>query len=147
MPVHYGSKELNFVTISTPLGTQLPQAAKSAYAYKLANKDNCVICYFGEGTASEGDAHPAFNFAAVLNCPVIFFCRNNGYAFSTSLREQYSGDGIASRGAGYGMISIRIDGNDVLAVYNAVKAAHEICLSQNRPVLIEAMTYPHNVSG
>ncbi|XP_050408545.1 2-oxoisovalerate dehydrogenase subunit alpha, mitochondrial-like [Patella vulgata] len=141
MPVHYGSKDLNFVTISSNLGTQLPQAAGSAYVYKLAKRGNCVICYFGEGTASEGDAHPAFNFAAVLNCPVIFFCRNNGYAISTSLKEQYSGDGVAARGAGYGMISIRIDGNDVLAVYNAVKAAREICLSQNRPVLIEAMTY------
>ena len=83
MPIHYGSKELNFQTISSPLATQMPQASGAAYAYKMNGEDRCVICYFGEGAASEGDAHAAFNFAATLNCPVIFFCRNNGYAIST----------------------------------------------------------------
>lgn len=73
MPVHYGSRDLNFVTISSPLGTQLPQAVGAAYAYKRAGKKACVVTYFGEGAASEGDAHAAFNFAATLACPVIFF--------------------------------------------------------------------------
>ena len=73
--VHYGSKELNFHTISSPLGTQLPQATGAAYAIK--GQDRAVICYFGDGSASEGDAHPAFNFAATLECPVIFFCRKS----------------------------------------------------------------------
>ena len=94
MPVHYGSKELNFVTISSPLTTQMPQgntiitlviklyilnllkiftAVGAAYAIKRSKKDACVICYFGDGAASEGDAHAAFNFAATLDCPVIFF--------------------------------------------------------------------------
>jgi len=141
MPVHYGSKELNFVTISSPLGTQLPQAAGSAYAFKRAQNDLCVICYFGEGAASEGDAHAAFNFSATLECPIIFFCRNNGYAISTPVSEQYRGDGIAIRGPAYGMATIRVDGNDVLAVYNATKKAREIAVTENRPVLIEAMTY------
>ncbi|KAK7104546.1 2-oxoisovalerate dehydrogenase subunit alpha, mitochondrial-like [Littorina saxatilis] len=141
MPVHYGSKDLNFVTISSPLATQMPQAAGSAYAFKLQKKDNVVICYFGEGAASEGDAHAALNFAAVLDCPIIFFCRNNGYAISTPTKDQYRGDGIASRGPGYGISTIRVDGNDPFAVYNATKAARKTCLSQNRPVLIEAMTY------
>ncbi|ESO94099.1 hypothetical protein LOTGIDRAFT_175510 [Lottia gigantea] len=141
MPVHYGSKEHNFMTISSTLATQMPQAAGAAYAMKMSKSENCVVCYFGEGTTSEGDAHAAFNFAAVLKCPVIFFCRNNGFAISTPASEQYSGDGVASRGAGYGIPSIRVDGNDVLAVYNVTKVAREICVSESRPVLIEAMTY------
>lgn len=95
MPVHYGSKDLNFITISSPLGkveqdkktlfrmywnvysllaTQMPQAVGAAYAMKRRKDNNaCVVCYFGEGAASEGDAHAAFNFAATLDCPVILF--------------------------------------------------------------------------
>lgn len=140
MPVHYGSSPLNFVTISSPLGTQLPQAVGTAYAFKLANAQRSadekrVVCvYFGEGAASEGDAHAAFNFAAALvrkkencekktkfiteilisylsriikRCPVLFFCRNNGFAISTPASEQYAGDGIAGKGIGYGMHTIR----------------------------------------
>lgn len=122
MPVHYGSKDLNFISISSPLATQLPQgeklphlevpiytflydmclpwsivalvAAGAAYAVKRENANRAVICYFGEGAASEGDAHAGFNFSATLECPLIFFCRNNGYAISTPTHEQYRGDGI-----------------------------------------------------
>ncbi|KAB0802045.1 hypothetical protein PPYR_04231 [Photinus pyralis] len=139
MPVHYGSKKLNFVTISSPLTTQMPQAAGAAYALKGKNK--VVICYFGEGAASEGDAHAALNFATTLDCPVIFFCRNNGYAISTPADEQYRGDGIAARGPGYGLNTLRVDGNDVFAVYNATLKAKDFALSRNKPVLIEALTY------
>ncbi|CAG0915395.1 unnamed protein product [Notodromas monacha] len=141
MPVHYGSSDLNFVTISSPLATQMPQASGAAYAYKRAQNGKVVVCYFGDGAASEGDAHAAFNFAAVLECPVIFFCRNNGYAISTPTHEQYRGDGIAGHGPGYGVASIRVDGNDVFAVYNATKAARHLALSESRPVILEAMTY------
>ncbi|KAL2717122.1 hypothetical protein V1478_012822 [Vespula squamosa] len=141
MPVHYGSKDLNFMTISSPLTTQLPQAVGAAYAYKREKKQACVICYFGEGAASEGDAHAAFNFAATLSCPVIFLCRNNGYAISTPTHEQYKGDGIAAKGPSYGINTIRVDGNDVLAVHYATKAARHFCISEGKPVLIEAMTY------
>uniref|UniRef100_A0A0K0CW69 2-oxoisovalerate dehydrogenase subunit alpha n=1 Tax=Angiostrongylus cantonensis TaxID=6313 RepID=A0A0K0CW69_ANGCA len=141
MPVHYGSVEHNFVTISSPLTTQLPQAVGSAYAFKqIPNNDRIVVVYFGDGAASEGDAHAAFNFAATLKCPIIFFCRNNGYAISTPTSEQYGGDGIAGKGAGYGLHTIRVDGNDVFAVYNATKAARKLAV-ENKPVLIEAMTY------
>ncbi|XP_003740591.1 2-oxoisovalerate dehydrogenase subunit alpha, mitochondrial [Galendromus occidentalis] len=141
MPVHYGSKEKSFVTISSPLTTQLPQAVGSAYAFKRAKKNLVVMCYFGEGAASEGDAHAAFNFAATLEAPVIFFCRNNGYAISTPTKDQYRGDGIGARGPAYGIATIRCDGNDTLAVYNATKRAREYCLKENKPVLVEAMTY------
>jgi 2-oxoisovalerate dehydrogenase E1 component alpha subunit len=141
MPVHYGSKDLHFVTISSTLATQMPQAVGAAYAYKRQRNGRIVICYFGEGAASEGDAHAALNFAATLDCPIIFFCRNNGYAISTPTHEQYRGDGIAARGPAYGIRSIRVDGNDILAVYNATVAARNLCLNESKPVLIEAMTY------
>lgn len=141
MPIHYGSNELNYMTISSPLGTQIPQAAGYAYGQKLQGNSGCTICYFGEGAASEGDFHAGLNMAAVLNCPTIFFCRNNGYAISTPASEQYKGDGIASRGVGYGIKTIRIDGNDLLAVYEATKAAREYAVEHNAPVLIEAMSY------
>ncbi len=141
MPIHYGDKKLNFMTISSPLGTQIPQAAGYAYGQKMAGQPAITVCYFGEGAASEGDFHAGLNMAAVLNCPVIFFCRNNGYAISTPSTEQFAGDGIASRGIGYGVRTIRVDGNDVLGVYAATAKAREIALAENCPVLIEAMTY------
>ncbi|KAJ8957591.1 hypothetical protein NQ317_010770 [Molorchus minor] len=134
MPVHYGSKELNFITISSPLSTQMPQAVGSAYTLK--NTNQVVVCYFGEGAASEGDAHAAFNFAATLDCPVVLFCRNNGYAISTPIKEQYKGDGIAARGPSYGIHTLRVDGNDVFAVYNATKLAKEYAIKENKPLEI-----------
>ncbi|GAA0851958.1 thiamine pyrophosphate-dependent dehydrogenase E1 component subunit alpha [Aliiglaciecola litoralis] len=141
MPIHYGDKALNFMTISSPLGTQIPQAAGHAYGQKMAGLDAITVCYFGEGAASEGDFHAGLNMAAVLKCPVVFICRNNGYAISTPSEEQFAGDGIASRGIGYGVKTIRVDGNDVLAVYAATKRAREIAIEEKCPVLIEAMTY------
>ncbi|XP_063696907.1 2-oxoisovalerate dehydrogenase subunit alpha, mitochondrial [Culicoides brevitarsis] len=140
MPVHYGSKRLNFVTISSPLGTQTPQAAGAAYALKL-KKDNkrCVVTYFGEGASSEGDVHAAFNFSATLGCPLILFCRNNGYAISTPAHEQYKGDGIASRGHGYGIAAMRVDGTDIFAVYNAMKKAKEYVVKNNKPIIFETL--------
>ncbi|WP_395343533.1 thiamine pyrophosphate-dependent dehydrogenase E1 component subunit alpha [Ningiella sp. W23] len=141
MPIHYGDKALNFMTVSSPLGTQIPQASGYAYGQKMAGEEAITICYFGEGAASEGDFHAGLNMAAVLNCPCIFFCRNNGYAISTPASEQFAGDGIASRGIGYGVKTIRVDGNDVLAVFSATQLARKIALENDCPVLIEAMTY------
>ncbi|KRY88042.1 2-oxoisovalerate dehydrogenase subunit alpha, mitochondrial [Trichinella pseudospiralis] len=140
MPVHYGSKELNIVTISSTLATQMPQAVGSAYAMKLRKQQNVVICYFGDGAASEGDCHAAFNFAGTLQCPVVFFCRNNGYAISTCSSEQYAGDGIGSRGPAYGLNTVRVDGNDVFAVHMATLHARQMAL-HCKPCLIEAITY------
>ncbi|MDX1706189.1 thiamine pyrophosphate-dependent dehydrogenase E1 component subunit alpha [Pseudidiomarina sp.] len=142
MPVHYGCADLNFMTIASPLATQIPQATGYAYGQKMDKTGNCTICYFGEGAASEGDFHAALNMAAVYKVPVIFFCRNNGYAISTpSQGEQYAGDGIAPRGIGYGMKTIRVDGNDVLAVYKATQLARKLAVEENEPVLIEGMSY------
>lgn len=105
-----------------------------------------VACYFGDGAASEGDFHAALNIAATRSCPVVFICRNNGFAISTPTLEQYRGDGIASRGAGYGMETIRVDGNDILAVREVTRRAREQCLGvhtdgEMKPILIEAMSY------
>ena len=146
MPVHYGSKAQNFQTISSPLATQIPQAAGAAYLCKLEKKGRAVICYFGEGAASEGDFHAGFNMSTTQKVPLIFFCRNNGFAISTPVENQYGGDGIAARGRGYGMHTIRVDGNDIFAVYEATKLARSIALGEDgtgktKPVLIEAMTY------
>lgn len=148
MPVHYGSRKLNVHTISSPLATQIPHASGAAYAVKMQNQQNptedprVVACYFGEGAASEGDFHAALNIAATRACPVLFICRNNGYAISTPTLEQYRGDGIASRGVGYGIDTIRVDGNDILAVREVTRRARELALQGGgRPVLIEAMSY------
>lgn len=141
MPIHYGSRELHFQTISSPLATQLPHAVGAAYALKLQGEERVTAAYFGEGAASEGDFHAAVNFAAVLKAPTLFICRNNGYAISTPSTEQYAGDGIAARGKAYGVPAVRVDGGDARAVYNATKEARRIALEESSPVLLEAMMY------
>ena len=92
-----------------------------------------AIAYFGEGCASEGDIPSGFNIAAVHNCPTIFFCRNNGYAISTSVRDQYASDGIAPRGPAFGLPTIRVDGNDVLATIVATQRARAIARPRGGP--------------
>ncbi|KAH0536934.1 hypothetical protein FGG08_006236 [Glutinoglossum americanum] len=138
MPNHFASRRLNV----------LPHAAGAAYALKMRrladpNQPPAVaVCYFGEGAASEGDFHAALNIAATRSCPVVYICRNNGYAISTPTLEQYRGDGIASRGVGYGIETIRVDGNDIWAVREATREARRLALSGGgKPVLIEAMSY------
>ncbi|KAG7443124.1 branched-chain alpha-keto acid dehydrogenase E1-alpha subunit [Guyanagaster necrorhizus] len=141
MPVHFGSPEHHFHTISSPLATQIPQAAGVAYALRRMRSGAVAACFFGEGAASEGDFHAGLMLASTIPSPVIFIVRNNGFAISTPSTEQYNGDGIASRGPGYGIDTIRVDGNDVLAVMTAVKEARRRCVEEGRPALVEAMTY------
>ena len=141
MPVHFGYLEKNIVTTSSPLTTQLPQAAGLGYALRLKKKKNIVACFYGEGAASEGDAHAGLNFAGTLKSQVLFVCRNNKYAISTEEADQYKSDGIAVRGVGYGMHAIRVDGNDVLATFLATQAAKKLILEGPQPVLLECMTY------
>jgi 2-oxoisovalerate dehydrogenase E1 component alpha subunit len=135
-------------TISSPLATQIPHAAGAAYALKVQRIQDpslpprVAAVYFGEGAASEGDFHAALNIAATRGCPVVFICRNNGFAISTPALEQYRGDGIASRGVGYGIDTIRVDGNDFWAVRAATQRAREMALEDGgKPVLVEALTY------
>ena len=141
MPVHYGSRKLKIQTISSPLSTQVPQASGIGYALRLRKERNIVVCYYGEGAASEGDVHSALNFAATRQAHTLFFVRNNGYAISTPVKDQYRGDGIAVRGVGYGMPAIRLDGNDIFAVYHGTKESRKLILDTPGPVLLEALTY------
>ncbi|XP_049397665.1 2-oxoisovalerate dehydrogenase subunit alpha 2, mitochondrial-like [Solanum stenotomum] len=141
MPIHYGSNKLNYFTVSSTIATQLPQAVGVAYALKMDKKEACVVTYFGDGTTSEGDFHAALNFAAVLEAPIIFLCRNNGWAISTPVAEQFRSDGVAIKGQAYGVRSIRVDGNDALAVYSAIRAAREMAIKEQRPIIVEAMAY------
>lgn len=141
MPNHFGSRKLNVVQVSSPIGTKIPHAAGCAYAMKLQKEANVAVCYFGEGATSEGDFHTGLNFAAVRKAPVLFFCRNNGYAISTPASRQFASDGIAPKGIGYGITAIRVDGNDFFALYSVVAQARKQCLDGKGPVLIEAMSY------
>jgi len=141
MPNHFGARSLNVVTVSSPIGTKIPHAAGCAYAMKLQKEATVAIVYFGEGATSEGDFHVGLNFAAVRKAPVIFFCRNNGYAISTPCSKQFASDGVAPKGVGYGITTFKVDGNDLFAVYDTVRKSRQYCLENQAPVLIEAMTY------
>lgn len=134
--------------MASTLGTQIPHAAGAGYALKMQDREDSTqaprvaAAYFGEGAASEGDFHGALNIAAVMQSPVLFICRNNGFAISTPASQQYKGDGVASRGPGYGIESIRVDGTDIFAVYEATKAARRKALEGGgRPILLELMSY------
>ena len=141
MPCHYGCSRINAQTISSPLATQVSQAAGLGYALRMQGKKNICATFFGDGSASEGDVHPALNFAATRKAQTLFFCRNNGYAISTPISDQFVGEGVAERGVGYGIPAVRVDGNDPIAVYHATKLSRDYILATPSPVLLEAMTY------
>lgn len=126
---------------ATPLATQTLHAAGFAMASKLKGRDACTLTFLGDGASSEGDTHEAFNFASVWQTPTVFVLQNNQYAISTPLREQSNATMLADRAAGYGMPGIRVDGNDVAAVFAAVSAALERAREGDGPTLIECLTY------
>ena len=128
--------------LSIVLASQLPQAVGLAYASRYKGEtDTVVLAMFGDGATSEGDFHEALNFAAVLNAPVIFLCQNNQYAISTPLKMQTKSRTIAQKAIAYGMPGIQVDGNDALAVYQAVKEAVDRARADKGPTLIEAVTF------
>jgi len=127
--------------LTTPLATQALHATGLAMAAKLRNDPIVALTFFGDGAASEGDAHEAMNMAAVYQAPVIFLVQNNHYAISVPIEQQMRTSAIASRAAGYGMPGVLVDGNDVLAVYSATRAAVERARAGGGPTLIEAVTY------
>ncbi|CAN4115332.1 unnamed protein product [Withania somnifera] len=141
MPIHYGSNKHNYITVASTVASQLPHAVGAAYALKMDGKNACAIVYFGDGGSSTGDFHASLNFAAVFDAPVIFFCRNNGFAISTPVSDQFRSDGVVTKGQGYGIRSVRVDGNDALAVFNAVHEARKMAVNEHKPVLVEALTY------
>jgi 2-oxoisovalerate dehydrogenase E1 component alpha subunit len=149
MPCHWSFPEARVVTRSSVIAANLPHAAGVAYASKLRGLDEVAIVYFGEGATSEGDFHEGLNFAAIHHLPVIFFCENNGYAISEKSEKQMAVRHVADRAKGYGVSGQSMDGNDVMAVYQATKWAIEECRAGHGPRLIEAKTYrfgPHTSS-
>ena len=139
--LHYVSQKKAVFPTSAPMGSKIGHAAGAGYAYRVKNMDRVAVCFFGEGAASEGDFHSALNFASTLGSQTLFVCRNNGYAISTPIDEQYAGDGIAPRGIGYGIPAIKVDGCDPLAMYYVGKRARELIIERKGPVLIEAISY------
>jgi len=130
----------NILPISIPVGTQMLHACGLAYASKYKNKKSVAITYFGEGATSEGDFHEAMNFAGVFKLPVVFICQNNQYAISVPLKKQTASATIAQKALAYGFDGIKVDGNDVFAVYKSTKEAIEKA-RKNIPTLIECFTY------
>jgi 2-oxoisovalerate dehydrogenase E1 component alpha subunit len=129
-----------FAPICVPVATQIVHAVGWAMGAKLDATSACSIAYFGDGSASEGDFHEGANMASVFGAPVILFCQNNGWAISVPLAQQTVAP-IAKRAEGYGMPGVRVDGNDVLAVYAVTKLAVDRAHAGEGPTLIEAVTY------
>jgi len=149
MPVHYSFKKTNFVSISSPIATQVVQAAGAAMAMKIRKEPRVAMTFFGDGATSANDFHTGLNFAGVFAAPCVFVCENNGWAISVPLQTQTACTTIAAKAEAYGMPGVRVDGNDVLAVYTAAKEAVERARSGGGPTLIEAVTFrmgPHSSS-
>jgi pyruvate dehydrogenase E1 component alpha subunit len=141
MPVHHSIRSLNFVSVSSPVGTQIPQAVGIALGAKLQGKDDVALTYFGDGATSTGAFHVACNFAAVRKAPCIFLCRNNGWAISVPRAMQTAAATFAQKAIAYGMAGVLVDGNDVLALIQATTEAAERARRGEGPTLIEARTY------
>jgi 2-oxoisovalerate dehydrogenase E1 component alpha subunit len=138
MPGHYGIRDLNILSVSSPVATQLLHATGIAYAAKVRKTDQVAITYIGEGSSNQGDFHEGLNFAGVHRLPVVYVVENNGYAISVPMSLQSAVEDIAVRGAGYNMPGIVVDGADVLACYRAGRDAIERARSGDGPTLIEA---------
>lgn len=141
MPDHYTCRASHWLSISSPVGTQITQAVGFAWAGKLKRKEFTTLVYFGDGATSSSDFHSGMNFAGVFKIPTIFFCRNNGWAISVPAERQTASDTFAVKGVAYGVPSLRIDGNDVFAVVHAVREAVARGARGEGPTLIEALTY------
>ncbi len=141
MPCHYSDAKINFVSLSSPIGNQIPQAVGAAWGARIQKREDVVISYMGDGATSEGDFHVALNTAALHKLPVVFFCQNNQWAISLPGSKQTASETIAIKGRGYGMPGIRVDGNDAIACYEATREAVERARKGEGPTLIEALTY------
>jgi pyruvate dehydrogenase E1 component alpha subunit len=142
MPVHQAApRALNFIPPSSCVATQLPHATGLAWAAKMRRDPVVVLAYLGEGATSAEDFHAGVNFAAVYHVPAVFLCENNQWAISTPAARQTASETFAVKALAYGMPGVRVDGNDVLAVYATVRAATERARAGGGPTLIEAVTY------
>lgn len=143
---HFGSQDHHICGMISHLGPQLAIADGVALAYKLKKEAGepsgmVSLAFTGDGGTSEGDFHEALNTAAVWDLPVIFIIENNGYGLSTPVQEQYRCESLVSRAKGYGMEGVRIDGNNVLEVYDTIKGVREYCIREQKPYLVECMTF------
>lgn len=138
---HFGTNEYHICGMISHLGPQMALADGVALAHKLSKEKKVSLAFSGDGGTSEGDFHEALNVAAVWGLPVIFIIENNGYGLSTPVNEQYACAQLADRAIGYGMKGMTIDGNNVLEVYNTIKEAREYCIKEQKPILIECMTF------
>lgn len=138
---HFGSKEHHICGMISHLGPQLALADGVALAHKLRKENKVAIAFTGEGGTSEGDFHEALNVAAVWDLPVIFIIENNGYGLSTPTNEQYRCESLVERARGYGMDGVKIDGNNILTVYDTIKGVRDYCIKNQKPYLIECMTF------
>jgi pyruvate dehydrogenase E1 component alpha subunit len=139
-------REYRVASITVPIATHVPHAAGYAWGAKLKGESACAIAYFGDGATSEGAFHEGANFAAVMRAPVVLLCNNNQWAISTPLAAQTRAETLADKAVGYGMPGIRVDGGDVLAVYQATAEALERARAGEGPTFVEALTYrcaPH----
>ncbi len=147
MPGHFGQKKNHIVTGSSPVTTQVGHAVGIALAGKMEGKDLVTFTTFGEGSSNQGDFHESANFAGVHKLPVIFMCENNKYAISVPVSKQLACEKVSDRAIGYGMPGVTVDGNDPLAVYEAVKEAADRGRRGEGPSLIETVSYrltPHS---
>ena len=138
---HFGSREHHICGMISHLGPQLAIATGTALAAKLRGEKKISIAFTGEGGTSEGDFHEALNVASVWDIPVIFIIENNGYGLSTPASEQYRCDSLVERARGYGMDGVKIDGNNLLAVYDTIKGVRDYCIEHQKPYLIECSTF------
>jgi pyruvate dehydrogenase E1 component alpha subunit len=149
MPSHMSGRSVNQVSWSSCIGPQLPQAVGAAMAAKLRGDSMVALGFCGDGATSEPDFHAAMNFAAVWKAPVVIVCQNNHWSISVPTSKQTASPTIAAKAHGYGMPGIRVDGNDVVAVYDALRQCVERARSGLGPSFLEAVTYrigPHSSS-
>jgi pyruvate dehydrogenase E1 component alpha subunit len=149
MPNHFANRELHLVSISSPVGSQIPHAVGCAWAMKIRGERHVAIAFFGDGATSEGDFHAGMNFAGVFGVPCVFLCKNNQWAISVPVAKQTASTTLAIKARAYGFEGLRVDGNDALAAYSATKWAVEKARAGGGPTLIEAVTYrmgPHSSS-
>ena len=138
--------EFNVASICVPIATQIPHAVGFAWGSALKGDDRVALTFFGDGATSEGSFHEGATFAGVMKAPVVLFCNNNQWAISTPLSAQTAAPTLADKAIGYGMPGIRVDGGDVLAVYEATREAVARARAGEGPTFIEAVTYraaPH----
>ncbi|HEY2384995.1 MAG TPA: thiamine pyrophosphate-dependent dehydrogenase E1 component subunit alpha [Terriglobia bacterium] len=139
--MHMGDLSKNLVAFVSMLGDNVPVAAGIGLSFKMRGQDRVALCFFGDGATSRGDWHEGINMASVFKVPVVFICNNNQYAYSTPLERQMAVENVADRAEAYGMPGEIIDGNDIVAVWDAASRAIERARSGHGPALIECKTF------